>query len=60
MKRLLFLLIPAFAALALHAQDNAQKNDLYEIMSHNMGNIIICFFSNLSVFFHYFCFLNLK
>ena len=37
MKRLLFLLIPAFAALALQAQNNAQKNDLYEIMSHNMG-----------------------
>lgn len=56
MKRLLFLLIPAFAALALHAQDNAQKNDLYEIMSHNMANIIICFFSNLSVFFTIFAF----
>ena len=37
MKRLLFLLIPALAALALQAQDNAQKSDLYEIVSHSMG-----------------------
>ena len=46
MKRLLFLLIPAFAALALHAQDNAQKSDLYEIMSHNMGGFFNIYGNN--------------
>ena len=37
MKNRFLLFLFALATATLHAQDNAQKSDLYEIVSHNMG-----------------------
>ncbi len=37
MKKTLLFGLLAFAAAALHAQNDGHKNDVYEIMAHNMG-----------------------